>query len=344
MKASDRGQTFAGLTSLLVPRFRLTHELTMETTQQRSLAILWNRSSGWSDSDRVRALVASVLSSDGSSVDVRQIERGQNILEESKAIAAAGTDVLIAAGGDGTVNAAASALIHQRTALGVIPAGTLNHFARDLAIPLDAEEAAHAMLDGRIIQVDAAAVNDRVFINNAVLGLFPNYRKAREAWDRHGFGGTRLGRFIGTVAALWRVFWRVPHLQVTFQLEGREQKLRTPFVLVGNNEHQMTGLSLGKRARLDSGQLWVYALRPCSRWQLLRLMVRVLLGRTPRESIFKVFPASKLTIDCKRRSVGVGVDGEMVRMKAPLHFQSLPGALRVLAPAGFPLVTSAERS
>src|SRR5438270_9553459 len=136
----------------------------MATTQQRSLAVLWNRSSGWSDSDRVRALVESALSSDGSSVDIRQVEHGMNIVEESKAIAAGGADVLVAAGGDGTINAAASALIRQPTALGVIPAGTLNHFARDLGIPLDPEEAAHAMREGRIIQVDAAAVQDRVLL------------------------------------------------------------------------------------------------------------------------------------------------------------------------------------
>ena len=190
-----------------------------------------------------------------------------NIQEESKAIVASGADVLIAAGGDGTINAAASALVHQRTALGVIPAGTLNHFARDLEIPLDPEEAAQVLVGGRIIQVDAAAVNGRVFINNSVLGLFPKYRVAREAWERHGFGSTRVGRFIATVAAVLKVFWRLPHLIVSLDVEGQRRTLRTPFVLVGNNEHRMEGLALGKRTRLDAGALWVYVMRPCSRWQ-----------------------------------------------------------------------------
>jgi diacylglycerol kinase family enzyme len=316
----------------------------MSTTKQRSLAILWNRSSGWNDSDQVRELVASVLSSDGSDVHVRQVERGSNIVDESRAIAAEGADVLIAAGGDGTINAAASALIRQRTALGVIPAGTLNHFARDLGIPLDAEEAARTLRDGNVIPVDAAEVNGRVFINNAVLGLFPNYRKAREAWDRRGFSRTRIGRFFGTAAAILRVFWRLPHLQLSFQAKGQERNLTTPFVLIGNNEHRMTGLALGKRTRLDSGLLWVYALRPCSRWRLLWLVIQVLLGKTPRESIFDVFATPHLTIHSKRRRIGVGVDGEMVRMVPPLQFQSLPGALRVLAPATGPNAEANEAS
>lgn len=307
----------------------------MDTAQQRSLALLWNNSSGWSDSDKIRQQVATVLGGDGSRVDVRQVERGMNILEESRAIAASGADVLIAAGGDGTINAAASALIHQSTALGVIPAGTLNHFARDLQIPLEAEEAAQAMVGGRVIQIDAAAVNGRVFINNSVLGLFPKYRSARETWDRHGFGGSRVGRFIATVAALWRVFWRTPHLTLSLEVDGRQHNLRTPFVLVGNNEHAMEGFALGHRSCIDKGMLWVYAMQPCSRWRLLRLVLGLVFGHAPRETIFKVFHTPRVTINSKRSRIGVGIDGEMVRMKAPLYYESLPGALNVVVPAAY---------
>lgn len=315
----------------------------MNTVQQRSFALLWNGSSGWSDSDQIRAAVENVLSSDGSSVKVRQVQRGMNISEESKAIAKNGADVLVAAGGDGTINAAASALIHQPTALGVIPAGTLNHFARDLQIPLKPEQAARTMVEGRVIEVDAASVNGRIFLNNSVLGLFPNYRTVREAWERHGFGRTRVGRFISFVAAVAKVFWRLPHLTISLQVEGGVQRtIRTPFVLVGNNEHRMEGLALGSRNYLDRGKLWVYAMRPCTRWQLLRLVLGLLLGREPRESIFEVFPASRLTIDSKRARIGVGVDGEMVRMKAPLEYKSLPGALRVIAPSSYPSVAGSE--
>lgn len=307
----------------------------MDTEKQRSLALLWNSSSGWSDSDKTRLMVESVLSEDGSRVDVRQVDRGMNIFEESKAIAARGADVLVASGGDGTINAAASALIHQSTALGIIPAGTLNHFARDLHIPLDAEAAARALLDSRVIEVDAASVNGLIFINNSVLGLFPNYRTVREAWERHGFGASRLGRFIATMAAIVRVFWRLPHLRVSLLIQGRTHTLRTPFVLVGNNEHAMEGFALGRRERLDSGLLSVYAMRPCSRWQLLRLVLRLVFGRASRESIFDVFHTSQLTIDSKRSRIGVGIDGEMVRMKTPLQYKSLPGALKVAVPSSY---------
>lgn len=313
-------------------------QMAMNTIEQQSRALLWNSSSGWSDSDQVRQKLESILSS-GARLDVKQVERGMNITEESKAIVATGAGVLIAAGGDGTVNAAASALIYKPTALGIIPAGTLNHFARDLQIPIEPEAAAQLLLDGCTIEVDAAAVNGRVFINNSVLGLFPNYRTAREAWERHGWGNTRVGRFVATVAAVLKVFWRLPHLTVSINFEGRQRTLRTPFVLVGNNEHQMEGLALGKRSRLDGGALWVYVMRPCSRWRLLRLILGLITGRAPREDIFEIFHASDLTIDSKRKRIGVGIDGEMVRMHAPLHYKCLPRALQVVVPASYPALT-----
>jgi diacylglycerol kinase family enzyme len=308
----------------------------MNTVQQQSSALLWNRSSGWSDSDEIRRKLESILASGGARVYVKQVERGKNIQEASKAIVASGADLLIAAGGDGTINAAASALVHQSTALGVIPAGTLNHFARDLEIPLEPEKAAQVLVDGRIIQVDAAAVNGKVFINNSVLGLFPNYRVAREAWERHGFGRTLIGRFVGMLAAVFKVFWRLPHLTLSFNVEGRARTLRTPFILVGNNEHRMEGLALGKRTRLNAGALWVYVMRPCSRWRLLRMILGLITGRSLREDIFEMFRASHLTIDSKRRRIGVGIDGEMVRLQTPLHYQCLPGALKVVVPSSYP--------
>lgn len=308
----------------------------MNTVGEASHALLWNRSSGWSDSDGIRQKIESILSNGSVRVEVRQVERGMNIQEESKAIVGSGANVLIAAGGDGTINAAASALINQPTVLGVIPAGTLNHFARDLEIPLEPEKAAQVLLEGRIIKVDAAAVNGRVFINNSVLGLFPNYRVAREAWERHGFGSTPLGRFVATVAAVLKIFWRLPHLTVTLNIEGRRRTFRTPFVLVGNNEHRMEGLALGKRTGLDAGALWVYVMRPCSRWRLLRMVLGLITGGVPREDIFEMFRSSQVTIDSKRRRIGVGIDGEMVRMHSPLHYECLPGALRVVVPASYP--------
>jgi diacylglycerol kinase family enzyme len=219
--------------------------------------------------------------------------------------------------------------------LGVLPAGTLNHFARDLEIPLELSEAARVLLSGHVIEVDAASVNGRVFINNAVLGLFPNYRAIKEGWERRGFDRTRVGRWIAMLAGILGVFWRLPSIFVRLQVGAETRQFRTPFVLVANNEHQMEGLAVGKRSSLNGGQLWVYIMRPRGRWKLLWMIAGLLLGRTPRESLFDIYQASELTIESRRHKIGVGVDGEIVRISTPLEFRSLPRALRVIAPPSY---------
>jgi len=305
---------------------------TMTTDQERSITLLWNASSGWTDSEVKRESVRSILSSHGATVNVVDVKEGMDIGATVEGLVASGTPVIVAAGGDGTVNAVASALLNRPTALGIIPTGTLNHLARDLNVPIDEEKAAVALSSASTASIDAATVNGRVFVNNSVLGFFPHYRGVREKLERCCFGTSRPGRFLAVVVGLAVSLWRLPRLTVTYTVEGRKRSLRTPFVLVGNNEHRMQGFALGERSVLDSGLLWVYVMRPHTRWQLLRRVLGVLLGRTPRESLFEVVSAPHFTIESRRRYLGVGIDGEVAKLRTPLRNQSLPGALRVLAP------------
>lgn len=302
------------------------------TEDTRALALLWNDASGWDHGDRERQSVESTLAADHPGISVQHVPDGSALSELSESLVASGTDVVVAAGGDGTINAVASALAHRTAALGVIPAGTLNHFARDLHIPLDPEQAAHALANGGTIQVDLGEVNGRIFVNNSVLGLFPNYRFTKEAWERRGFGKTAARRLIAKMAGLLRVFWRLPHLNLTVETEAGVRQLRTPFVLIGNNDHRMEGLAFGRRDTLSDGCLWVYAMRPCTRWGLLKMLAGLILGRVKRSSVFHVLQTSRVRIDSKPRRIGVGLDGEMVRMVAPLEYRSLPRALRVITP------------
>ena len=306
-----------------------------EQDQRRSFTILWNASSGWDEGEQALETVEKALQAHGKSVKVQQVKKGMDICDESRTLAQSKPDVLVAAGGDGTLNAAASALIHQQSALGVIPAGTLNHFARDLKIPLELEAATDLLLSGKKASIDIATVNGRVFINNAVLGLFPNYRAIREAWEQRGWGRSRIGRGIAMAAGILGVFWRLPHLSVHIGTGGQTRHMFTPFVLVGNNEHQMESFALGKRLRMDKGDLWVYVMRPCSRWKLLRMLVALLLKRTSRKSVFQIYQTSQFTVESERKFLNVGVDGEIVQMNLPLEFQSLPRALRVIVPSSY---------
>jgi diacylglycerol kinase family enzyme len=300
------------------------------------VAVIWNSASGWSDSAKEARRVESILSSEGAEVTVHRLRKGEDITFASRRLLEEGSQILVAAGGDGTVNAVASALVHSSAALGVIPAGTLNHFARDLSIPLDLSGAAECVNSGRAIQTDVGCVNGHFFINNSVLGLYPIYRAAREAYERRGLGGNRLLQFFAVMRALARTLWHLPHLKLTLQLEdGRLLSVRTPFVLVANNEHEVENWNIGHRKAINQGKLWVYVMRRCSRWAVLRFMASFLIKRFSRREAFDVYQTMQLRVDIKAQHLRAGIDGEIVRMETPLVYKSLPHSLRVIAPQNY---------
>ncbi|HVF27209.1 MAG TPA: diacylglycerol kinase family protein, partial [Pyrinomonadaceae bacterium] len=178
-----------------------------------------------------------------------------------------GCPVIVAGGGDGTINLVASKIVGTPTRLGVLPLGTLNHFAKDLHIPLDLEAAARTIISGRVVQVDVGEVNGRIFLNNSSLGLYPSIVRRRERQQE------RLGR-----GKWYALFWagltvlrRYPFLSVRLTADGAELTRRTPFVFIGNNEYEMSSFQIGARACLDKGHLSLYVAHRVGRARLLQL-------------------------------------------------------------------------
>ena len=308
---------------------------------KRPVTILWNSGAGWDKRDQVAEAVQESLTDASkpgfeSKPEFVRLKKGEDIIARAHGLVDEGSRILVAAGGDGTINAVASALVNSPATLAVIPAGTLNHFARDLEIPLDPETAALSIKDGHEIMVDVASVNDRIFINNSVLGVYPIYRAAREAYERKGLGGSRIGRFFAVLRGIIRVFVRLPHLKLRLQLDsGKVVDTHTPFVLVANNEHEVEDWNIGHRQSLDQGCLYVYVMRPCSRWAIVRFIAGLLIKRFSRAEAFQVFRTRSVRIETRSRTLRVGVDGEIVRMKTPLEYRSIPKSLRVIAPAHY---------
>ena len=152
-------------------------------------------------------------------------------------------DVVVAAGGDGTVSMVGAALVDRDIALGVLPLGTLNHFARDFGLPLEIEAAVAHVVQGRPVRVDVGEVNGRIFVNNSSLGLYPDIVRDRERQQRRLGWGKWPALAWATLAALRRF----PFLSVRLSVDGREQHWRTPFVFVGNNEYLMEGFAIATR-------------------------------------------------------------------------------------------------
>jgi diacylglycerol kinase family enzyme len=243
--------------------------------------------------------------------------------------AARGQETIVAGGGDGTVSTIAGELAGSEKPLGVLPLGTLNHFAKDLRIPLNLERAVRTIVDHHVTAVDVGEVNGRVFVNNSSLGIYPHivHRRAVEQMR------LRIGKWPAFVWATLHAFRRFPFLELRIVVEGKELKRQTAFLFVGNNEYEMTGFRIGARRRLDTGKLGLYLTHRVGRWGLIRLAIRALLGRLSQAKDFEAHAVPEAFVAAAgRRIVLVSADGEAKWMETPLHYRSRHGALRVIVP------------
>jgi diacylglycerol kinase family enzyme len=245
----------------------------------------------------------------------------------ARQLASRSFDAVIAAGGDGTVSAVAAGLAGTAMPLAVIPLGTLNHFAKDLAMPLPLGDAVRAIHDGASEPVDVGEVNGRVFINNSSIGLYPEAVIVRDDQRKRGWN-----KFPAMLLAAARVLWRFPLLAVCVATPERTVATKAPFVFFGNNEYSTTLRSVGKREALDKGVLSVHTVRARSRVKMLWLVVRALFRKPEAIHDFETQQVTQATVRCKKKHLVVALDGEVLRMKSPLLYRIRPGALLVRRP------------
>lgn len=260
--------------------------------------------------------------------DITLAHSGAELIAAARAALARGVTLVAAGGGDGTINAVASVLVGTGIRYGVLPLGTLNHFAKDLKIPLDLDGAIANLAHGRPQHVDVGEVNGRIFLNNSSLGLYPDIVRDRERQQRRLGRGKWLAFCWAALAALKRY----PFLSVRLDVDGVAHARRTPFVFIGNNVYQMRGLNIGERERLDGGQLSLYVAQRPTRLGLVRLAWHALMGRLAEQRDFDVAAARQLTVETRKTRLRVATDGEVTIMQPPLQYRIRPGALTVMVP------------
>ena len=306
----------------------------MASYYQRIIVLL-NARAGKQDATPARQ-VADAFRDAGADVDIRLAE-GPALAREAADAVRRGSEVVVAAGGDGTVSAAAGALAGTGVALGVLPLGTLNHFAKDLGLPLDLGAAARTIMAGRTQAVDVGEVNGRVFVNNASVGMYARLIAERAAMQRIG-----RGKWLAHGLAALRVWRRYQRLRVDVRKGKGEEGIkgeggssvlvRTPFVFVGNNEYQLSGLELGGRKDLAGGRLQVCMAPGMSRGGVARMIIAAVFGDVCTLEGFDSFTASAVGLDAGVVRLQASIDGEPVTLGNPLTFRIRPQALRVIVP------------
>lgn len=242
-------------------------------------------------------------------------------------VAARELDAIVVSGGDGTIRTIADVLSDSGVPLGVIPGGTFNHFAKDLKIPLNADEAIAVIGAGYLRSIDAGEVNEKLFINNSSIGVYPYLVVDRERRRKRG-----LPKLVAMSWAFLQAVRNFPIRRLSVTAEGWTERLRSPCIFVGNNEYVVSGPEAGTRNRLDEGKLSLLIARRQSLAGLSLLALRAVLGLLNQSSDLRRTSLSSLTVDSWRRKLLVAFDGEVEPMNTPLHYKIRPNALCVFAP------------
>jgi diacylglycerol kinase family enzyme len=288
-----------------------------------------NAAAGSGSGQKEIAALRELFRNGGLAVRILPARSGDELRSLTKSALREKPPIVVAGGGDGTVSTVASLLQGTDIALGVLPLGTLNHFAKDLGIPMELDQAVAVLAAGYQTRIDVAEVNGRTFLNNSSLGIYPGIVRDRERQQRSLGRGKRWALVWATLTA----FRRAPFLDVKLVLDGHERSYRAPFVFIGNNTYVMEGFEIGTREGVREGHLSIYVTRRQSRIGLVGLGCRALVSRLQQARDFEAMTAQSITVRTRHKRPPVASDGEVELLETPLEYRSLPLALRVVVPA-----------
>jgi diacylglycerol kinase family enzyme len=298
--------------------------------------IILNANSGSSDTDGQRAVIESVFTGAGRPFSLTVVGAGERLEEVAQQVlsaARASGGVVIAAGGDGTISTVAGTVVGSGCAFGVLPQGTFNYFGRTHNIPEDLEAAARALLSARVEPVQVGRLNDRVFLVNASVGLYPTLLEQREH-DKRRFGRSRV---VAVLSAIRTLLGFRKQLTIQFERDGRPASAKITTLFVANSRLQMeqAGIDTMKVA-LEQGRLAAIAPKAVGKLALLGLMLRGAIGQLGQADDLISFSFKRMTV--RQRSwygkgkVKVAIDGEVMKLSPPLQFEVIEDQLLLLVP------------
>lgn len=311
-------------------------------TPDSPLFIVLNTGSGRRDAKETEATIRSVLEQAGRRYDLTSVSAPQelpSIAKRAVELAQLQQGAVVAAGGDGTLNAVVQVVLNSGCPFGVLPQGTFNYFSRAHSIPSDTAAATQMLLDATVRPVQVGLLNGHAFLVNASLGLYPKLLEERETFKQQ-FGRSR---FISLCAGIITLLRGHRQLVLSLEHEGHSCRLRTPTLFVGNNSLQLEQIGIPQASIVEQGQLIALAARSVNTLALFGLLYRGALGKLGDAENVVSFAFERLTVrPHRRRRLKVAMDGEVSWLKTPLVFQVAPRPLPLLVPARIPIALPAE--
>ena len=304
--------------------------------QLKPLSLIYNKKSGFhaANKDEVYEQLVADLSTAGFEIQSFELSECINFDQMMQDILlrhrqAENVGVVVAAGGDGTLNAVASKLMGTDIPMGILPLGTFNYVARVLNIPLDLLDAAKAIGEGQPRSVHVAQLNQHIYLNNASLGLYPLFIQKREQFNKH-FGRFPLHAYTSALDVLIR---DRKELKLEVEVDGQRYPVKTPLIFFGNNQLQLAEMKLRIAKAAEAGKVAGVVVAKSDKRTLFKTLWQLIKGNLDQASDVYSFAADEVIVHSKRNKLTVAVDGEIVTMTPPLKITVRKHALNVMVPA-----------
>ena len=304
--------------------------------QLKPLSLIYNKKSGFhaANKDEVYEHLVADLSTAGFEIQSFELSECMNFDQMMQDILlrhrqAENVGVVVAAGGDGTLNAVASKLMGTDIPMGILPLGTFNYVARVLNIPLDLLDAAKAIGEGQPRSVHVAQLNQHIYLNNASLGLYPLFIQKREQFNKH-FGRFPLHAYTSALDVLIR---DRKELKLEVEVDGQRYPVKTPLIFFGNNQLQLAEMKLRIAEAAEAGKVAGVVVAKSDKRTLFKTLWQLIKGNLDQASDVYSFAADEVIVHSKRNKLTVAVDGEIVTMTPPLKITVRKHALNIMVPA-----------
>ncbi|HAE64790.1 diacylglycerol kinase family protein [Acinetobacter johnsonii] len=304
--------------------------------QLKPLSLIYNKKSGFhaANKDEVYEQLVADLSTAGFEIQSFELSECMNFDQMMQDILlrhrqAENVGVVVAAGGDGTLNAVASKLMGTDIPMGILPLGTFNYVARVLNIPLDLLDAAKAIGEGQPRSVHVAQLNQHIYLNNASLGLYPLFIQKREQFNKH-FGRFPLHAYTSALDVLIR---DRKELKLEVEVDGQRYPVKTPLIFFGNNQLQLAEMKLRIAKAAEAGKVAGVVVAKSDKRTLFKTLWQLIKGNLDQASDVYSFAADEVIVHSKRNKLTVAVDGEIVTMTPPLKITVRKHALNIMVPA-----------
>ncbi len=291
------------------------------------IAVIINIGSGYYKRQEKVNLISQAFKNLDIEAELFLVHKASSVTDAVKKALSKNHNTIIAAGGDGTLNAVASVLLGLDVTLGILPMGTFNHLARDLGIPSNISDAAKVIANGKAGTIDVGMVNGKPFFNNSSIGLYSKLVHYRDEEQKIGWS-----KRLAVIKAMLTSIGKYSFLNVEMEINDSQKLIKTPLVFIGNNKYNLEGMNIGSRENITSGLLSVYIIKHAGKINLVSLILWAILGKLRDHDKFDEYSTRSVVLKTRKRFLRVALDGEIISMASPLHYEIKPKALKIIIP------------